>query len=73
MLAPVNRVPVADLDGQPEPGQRRDAAQTPEPVDQVGVVAVLRHGGDRGIKPVPPLHRQQHRFVGGVERQLPAR
>jgi hypothetical protein len=33
-------VPVADLDGQPEPAQSQDPAQAPESVDEIGVVAV---------------------------------
>ena len=63
-------VPVADFDGQPEPGQRRHPTQATQPPHHRGVVAVVGHLQDRLVQPVPPLAGHQHGFEVGVERQL---
>ena len=46
-------VPVADLDRQREPGQRRDPAQAAQPAHDRGELAVGGHRRDRGVEPVP--------------------
>ena len=50
-------VPVADLDRQPEPGQRGDPAQAAQPAHDRGELAVGGHLGDRRIQPVPAVQR----------------
>ena len=61
-------VPVADLDRQPERGQRGDPAQAAQPGHHRGVVAAGGHLGDRHVEPVPAGRGGQHRVVGDVER-----
>src|SRR5665647_265160 len=51
--AAIESVPVTDLDREPEPGQRRDAPQTSEPVNHGRELTVSGHSCDRGVKTVP--------------------
>lgn len=48
-------VPVADLHGQPEPGQGGHPPQATQPAHHRGVLAVERHLGDRLVEPVPEV------------------
>jgi hypothetical protein len=67
-------VPVTDLDGQAERGQRRDPTQTPQSLHNGGELAVDRRRGDGFIKPIPTVHtshhRVQRRFIGQRQRQV---
>lgn len=67
---PVQAGPVADLDRETEPGQRRDAPQAAEPVHDVGELAVRGHARDRHVESVTSVDGLDHRLVGGVERGL---
>ena len=62
-------VPVADLDGQREPGQGADPAQAAQPAHERGELAVGGHLLDRGVEPVPAGLDRQHGLVVGVEGQ----
>ena len=66
-------MPVTDLDGQPEPGQRGHPTQTTQPAHHRGVLAAHSHLGDRVIQPVPAGRGEQHRLERGIERQLQPR
>ena len=70
MLAAGEPVPVADLDRQREPGQRRDAAQTRQPPRHRGELAVGGQRGDLLVQPGTPGGGQHHRLVGVLERRL---
>ena len=65
--APCESLPVTDLDRQPEPGQRRNSAQTSQPAYHRRVGTVLRNLLDRRITAVSS---EQHRLVVRVERRL---
>jgi len=66
-------VPVADLHGQAEPGQRSDAAQAAQPGHHRRPCRFRGHGQDRLVQPVPPRQRRQYGVVGLVEREPHAR
>src|SRR5665648_620328 len=71
--AAIESVPVTDLDREPEPGQRRDAPQTSEPVNHGRELTVSGHSCDRGVKTVPAVDHRGHRVIGGIERVLQPR
>jgi hypothetical protein len=59
-------MPVADLDGQPERGERGDTTHTPEPGHHRGEQRIGGHRRDRPIQPIAAIHSGQHRIEGGV-------
>src|SRR5659263_160174 len=71
--AAIESVPVTDLDREPEPGQRRDAPQTSEPVNHGRELTVSGHSCDRGVETVPAVDHRGHRVIGGIERVLQPR
>ena len=62
-------VPVADLDGQREPGQGADPAQAAQPAHQRGELGVGGHLCDRGVESVAAGQGGQDRVVVVVEGQ----
>ena len=57
MVAPVNRCQSPISTANPNPVKRGDAAQAAEPAHHSVYSLLLGHRGDRGVQPVPPLHR----------------
>jgi hypothetical protein len=70
MLEPVSRSQSPISTASPNPGQRRDPAQAPQPVDHRGVLAVGGHRLDRLVEAVPAGLSLQHGFVLGVKGHL---
>ena len=66
-------VPVADLDGQPERGQRGDPAQTAQTAYYRGELAVGGHRADRLVQAVPAGLGREDGLVLGVEGQRQSR
>ena len=67
---PVQPGPVADLDREPEPGQRRNASQAAKPAHDVGVSTVGGQGCDPLIETITAGRDRDNSVVGLIERGL---
>ena len=66
MLDAGEPVPVAELDGEREPGQGRDPAQAAQPPGDRGELAVGGHRGDRRVQAGPAREGEVDGFAVGV-------